>query len=133
MTSIERPRVLCVDDDANVLAALHRQLHRRYDVVLARGGTAGLERLRDEGPFAVVLSDLHMPDLDGRAFLTAARAIAPSTVAVLLTGSGDVVADDADLGRVAYRRVEKPCHPTVLWATLDAAVAHHARVAEPAP
>jgi DNA-binding NtrC family response regulator len=135
MTASVRPRVLCVDDDANVLAALQRQLRGRYDVVLAVGAEAGLEHLRDSGEFAVVVSDLHMPGIDGRAFLTAARVIAPRTVAVLMTGSGNGdAASDPALAGLAFRHVDKPCLPTELWASIDAAVAHHALDgAEPAP
>ena len=87
MMPLELPRVLCVDDDASVLAALRRLLRGRFDVVLANGATEGLARLRDAGPFAVVMSDLNMPGIDGHAFLAEARLIAPRTVGVLMTGS----------------------------------------------
>jgi CheY-like chemotaxis protein len=122
------PRVLCVDDDPRVLAALRRQLRGRYDVVFAVGADEGLARLRDAGPFAVVVSDLHMPGVDGRAFLTAARALAPRVVAILLTGSGDAADADGTLGEgdLVFRKIAKPCMPHVLWSSLDAAVARHA-------
>ena len=125
MHAVTPPRILCVDDDPSVLDALRRQLRGRYDSVLALGARDGLARLRDAGPFTVILSDLRMPGLDGRGFLIAARAIAPRAVLVLLTGSGDDGADDG-LGALVFRRVAKPCHPDVLWASLDAAIAHHA-------
>ena len=123
MNAPDLPRILCVDDDPCVLAALRRQLRGRYDCVLALGVGEGLSRLRDAGPFAVILSDLHMPGIGGRGFLAVARAIAPRAVRVLLTGGGD--ADDDD-GTLVFQRVAKPCHPDVLWASLDAAVARHA-------
>lgn len=121
------PRVLCVDDDVYVLAALHRQLRNRFAVTLAEGPTLGLQRLREDGPFAVVVTDLRMPGMDGHAFLAAARAIAPATVAVLMSGGAGDQADAADEG--VFRRVAKPCRPDVLWAALDAAVAEHVRIA----
>jgi DNA-binding NtrC family response regulator len=125
MTTETLPRVLCVDDDPSVLAALRRQLRGRYDVVSATGAREGLARLHDAGPFAVIVSDLHMPGIDGRAFLTAARTIAPRTVAILMTGSGGVPGDDEGLDELVFRRVAKPCLPHELWASLDAAVAKH--------
>lgn len=127
-----RPRVLCVDDDANVLAALQRQLRGRYDVTLARGADAALARLADAGPFAVLVSDLHMPDVDGLALLARAREIAPATVGVLLTGSGGGDPHAVDTHGLAFACVGKPCHPEALWASLEAAVAHHRRGAPPA-
>ena len=130
MSPTDRPRVLCVDDDASILAALNRQLRGRYDVVMACGAAAGLDRLCDTGPFAVVVSDLHMPGMDGHAFLARARMIAPQTVAVVLTGSADSDATDAvDPAGLVFRQLPKPCLPDALWAALDAAVAHHARSA----
>lgn len=128
MSSATRPRLLCVDDDASVLAALSRQLRHRYDVVLGHGALAGLERLHDAGPFAVIMSDLHMPGIDGRAFLAEARLIAPASVAVLLTGSGEGSGvGEHDPDDLIFCQISKPCLPDVLWAALDAAVAHHER------
>jgi DNA-binding NtrC family response regulator len=131
MTVSARPRLLCVDDDANVLAALRRQLGHRYDIVLALGAVAGLARLRDGGPFAVVLSDLHMPGIDGRAFLAEVRVLAPRTVALLLTGSTDVAgAADVDDDGLVFRQIAKPCLPAVLWDAIDSAIAHHNRAVD---
>jgi DNA-binding NtrC family response regulator len=132
MMPLELPRVLCVDDDASVLAALRRLLRGRFDVVLANGATEGLARLRDAGPFAVVMSDLNMPGIDGHAFLAEARLIAPRTVGVLMTGSceHDVVMGPG-VSDLIFRRIDKPCRPDVLWASLEAAVAHHSLDAGP--
>jgi DNA-binding NtrC family response regulator len=128
MTPINRARVLCVDDDASVLAALRRQLRDRYDVVLASGAPEGLARLRDAGPFAVIVTDLRMPGIDGRAFLAEARVIAPRTVPILMTGGTESEhATDAHLDDLVFRRLDKPCAPHVLWASIDAAVARHER------
>ena len=133
MTPRPRPRVLCVDDDAYVLAALHRQLRGRYDVVLAHGAHAALARLEDAGPFAVVVSDLHMPCLDGLALLARVRAVAPDTVGLLMTGSGDDDMRAAGAEEVVFRYLTKPCRPDVLSASVDAAVAHHESDARGSP
>lgn len=126
MTTTARARVLCVDDEASILAALHRQLRHRYDVVLAQGAAAGMAQLREAGPFAVILSDLHMPGCDGRTFLTAARTVAPHTLALLMTGSTDDAMAAAGLDELVFGRIEKPCMPDVLWSAIDAALAAHA-------
>src|SRR5277367_6724112 len=69
----DKPRVLCVDDEPNVLEGLTLTLRRRYEVRTAPGGAEGLELLGRDGPFAVVLSDMRMPGMDGAAFLARAR------------------------------------------------------------
>ena len=56
--SWQKPRVLCVDDEPNVLSGLKLSLRRHFDVETATSGAAGLATLKNEGPFAVVLSDL---------------------------------------------------------------------------
>jgi response regulator RpfG family c-di-GMP phosphodiesterase len=115
-------RVLCVDDEPNVLDGLRRSLRGHVDVTTAVGGAAGLETIEREGPFAVVVSDLRMPGMDGVAFLSRVRAMAPDTVRVLLTGQADL---DAAIAAVndgwIFRFLSKPCPPEVLLKALDAA------------
>ncbi|MCP2936614.1 response regulator, partial [Salmonella enterica subsp. enterica serovar Typhimurium] len=69
MTEDTLPRVLCVDDEPNLLAAMERTLHSRFDVVTANGGTAGLDAIQLGEPFAVIVSDMRMPGMDGATFL----------------------------------------------------------------
>src|SRR5437773_1884212 len=88
-----RPRVLCVDDEPNLLDALKLVLKRHYDVRTACDGTTALELLRADGPFLVVLSDMRMPGMDGAQFLRRARAVAPAATRMLLTGHAGM--DDA--------------------------------------
>ncbi|MFN8546229.1 MAG: response regulator [Candidatus Binatia bacterium] len=120
------PRVLCVDDEPNVLEALVRQLRRRFTVSTAGGGAAGLDLLAREEPFAVVVSDMRMPGMDGAAFLARVREQAPDTVRILLTGHADLAAAAAAVndGQI-FRLLTKPCPPTDLAQALNAAVEQH--------
>jgi len=45
----EHPRILCVDDEKNVLEGLTRTLRSLYEVETAVGGAQGLERLKNAG------------------------------------------------------------------------------------
>src|SRR2546423_1412227 len=72
MTPISR-KILFVDDEPNVLEGLRRQLRRRYEIFTALSGTDGLELLRHEGPFALVISDYNMPGMTGVQFLQQVR------------------------------------------------------------
>jgi CheY-like chemotaxis protein len=119
-------RILCVDDEPRVLEGIALNLRKRYAVLATSSGAAALEMLALHGPIAVVLCDLRMPGMDGTQFLQRARQIAPDTVRVLLTGHADVKTAMAAVneGQV-FRFLTKPCPPTVLLPTLEAAVEQH--------
>jgi len=121
--NLNNPRVLCVDDEPNVLAGLERTLYEQYEVTTATSGAAGLDMLEKEGPFAVVISDMRMPEMDGAAFLSQVRQQAPDTVRILLTGYTEL---DSAIAAVnegnIFRFLCKPCPADVLLASLDAAV-----------
>ena len=58
-------KVLLVDDDPDLLASLERLLRREFQIDTALGGKQALEKISSHGPYAVVVSDRRMPDLDG--------------------------------------------------------------------
>jgi len=83
-------KILFVDDEVNVLEGFRANMRRRYDVDTALGPEEGLNMVRNSGPYAVVVSDLKMPGMDGITFLTQVRDISPDTVRMMLTGFADV-------------------------------------------
>ena len=83
-------RVLFVDDDPKILAAFQRQLRKKVTIETVESGADGLEVLRRDGPFSLVVTDYCMPGMNGIEFLGRAREIAPETVRMLLTGSADL-------------------------------------------
>lgn len=128
-TRAPRPRVLCVDDDVNVVFTIRRILGGRFDVTPAVGGRAGLEAVRTAAePFAVVVSDIRMPDLPGIALMKMLRELAPDTVRILLTAYPDRESTIAAIeqGEV-FRILVKPCAPDRLISTVAAAVEQHQR------
>jgi two-component system, chemotaxis family, chemotaxis protein CheY len=71
---LDRPLVLVVDDDPDILEAICDILSGEgYRVARARHGLEALERVKEERP-AVILLDLMMPVMDGAAFVEALRA-----------------------------------------------------------
>lgn len=122
----DRPRVLCVDDEPRVLAGLARTLRAWYDVSTAESAADAVKLLVEEGPFAVVVSDMRMPKADGATFLAAAREVAPDTTRILLTGQADLDAAVRAInrGRV-FRFLEKPCPPDVLHDAVQGGVEQH--------
>ncbi len=62
---MDKPRILIVDDDADLLESLSLRLsHEGFDVSVAADGYEGLERARREAPDLLIL-DIHMPAGDG--------------------------------------------------------------------
>lgn len=122
-----RERVLCVDDDVNVVLTVQRILSGRFDVTAVVGGAAALEALRTaDAPFAAVVADIRMPGLSGIALLQCVRQMAPATMRILLTAYPDreSVAAAAEHGDV-YRVLVKPCPPDLLVSTVEGAVRRH--------
>jgi CheY-like chemotaxis protein len=119
-------RLLLVDDEPAVLEALSLNLRRNFEVVTAPSGVDGLEYLSAESDFAVVLSDMRMPKMDGATFLSRAREIAPDAVRILLTGQADLDAaiKAINQGQI-FRFLTKPCPRDALRSAIDSAVAQH--------
>lgn len=121
-----RPRLLFVDDEPAVLDALAVNLRRAFEVVTATSGELGLEHLHAHSDFAVVVSDMRMPKMDGATFLARAREAAPDAVRILLTGQADLEATikAVNQGQI-FRFLTKPCPRDTLRGAIDSAVAQH--------
>lgn len=126
MQNNERPRILCVDDEPNVLDGLARTLRSHYAVETATEGKVALDLIRTAESFAVVMSDQRMPQMTGTQFLAHARVLAPASVRVLLTGQADVESAIAAVneGNI-FRFLTKPCATDVLLKALDACCEQH--------
>lgn len=119
-------RVLCIDDEPNLLAALERQLRKQFDIHTAVGPEAGLQKIATDGPFAVVVSDLRMPGMTGIEFLSRVRKKYPDTVRIMLTGQADL---STAIGAVnegnIFQFLTKPCPTDVLARALTSALEQH--------
>lgn len=119
-------KILCVDDEPNVLMGYKRMLRKDFDISTAEGGAEALEIIANEGPFAVVVSDMRMPQMDGVEFLRRVREIAPDTVRIMLTGNSDQqTATNAVNEGSIFRFLTKPCSTELLAKTLDAGLEQH--------
>ena len=118
--------ILFVDDDLNILEGLKRQLRKRFRIETVPGGKEGLEAVIQGGPFAVVMSDMRMPEMNGIEFLNRVRQLAPDSVRMMLTGNADQkTAIDAINDGHIFRFLTKPCSPEVLTKALQAGIEQH--------
>jgi C4-dicarboxylate-specific signal transduction histidine kinase len=123
MNLTERPKILFVDDEPSILEGLAIHVRRKFQVSTATSGTEGLQKLKREGPFSIVVSDMRMPEMDGSAFLRQVRLTAPDTIRMLLTGYADLEsAMNAVNEGYIFRFLTKPCDPKPLHKALDAAL-----------
>lgn len=119
-------KVLFVDDEPHVLDGIRRQLRKRYEVVTAVGPEEGLTKIAEEGPFAVVVSDMRMPVMDGATFLARVRVDDPDAVRMVLSGQSDMdmTISAVNQGNI-FRFLTKPCETTDLAAAIDQALDQH--------
>jgi len=105
-------KVLVVDDDTNLLSGIKRQFRNKFNITTAEGGEAAIEAVKEQGPFAVVVSDMRMPGMNGLEVLSALKKIAPDTVRIMLTGNADqqTAIDAVNEGSI-LRFYTKPCPP----------------------
>src|SRR5262247_472291 len=115
-----KPVLLTVDDDAEVLRAVDRDLRREYGnrfrVLRANSGESALDALRQlklrNDPVALLLVDQRMPRMSGVEFNAQANTIYPEAKRALLTAYADT---EAAIGAINKARVDyylmKPWDP----------------------
>lgn len=111
-------KILFVDDEPNVLQSMERQLRKRFLVKTAISGDEALRVLKEDGPFAVIVSDMRMPGMDGVQLLSRVKSLYPDTVRIMLTGNADqdTAVDAVNTGHI-FRFLNKPCNtPTLITA-----------------
>ncbi len=114
----DRPALLIVDDEKQVLQILKTLLEEDYTVYTAGGGMEALGVLRQE-VIQVILTDERMPHMTGLEFLAKAREMNGDTVNILMTAYSDIqVAIDAINQGLLYRYLVKPWESDVLATTI---------------
>jgi response regulator RpfG family c-di-GMP phosphodiesterase len=113
-------RILLVDDEPQVLEGIQRALHKRVELLTAIGGVEGLRRIREDGPFALIISDMRMPGMSGTQFLAQVRQQNPDIVRMILSGQADLQAtiDAVNEGHI-YRFLSKPCSGDQLLSAIE--------------
>ena len=82
--------ILFVDDEAIIRKSSTRELRLEgFTVTPVAGGSEAISALQDK-QYDVLITDLMMPGIDGFAVLKAAKALAPLTSVIILTGYGDM-------------------------------------------
>jgi diguanylate cyclase (GGDEF)-like protein/PAS domain S-box-containing protein len=121
-----RQTLLLVDDDVNVLSALHRLFRRdNYRVLTALSPAEGFELLALH-EVHVVVCDQRMPIMSGTEFLSKVKEMYPDTIRIILSGyTGlEAVLDSINRGAI-YRFYTKPWDDTQLRDNIRLAFHHY--------
>ncbi|MFP6901983.1 MAG: response regulator, partial [Opitutales bacterium] len=119
-------KILCVDDEEAILKGFRLNLRKDFELFTANCGEEGVEVFQTESPFAVVLSDMRMPGMDGASMLAEIKQLDPDVVSMLLTGHADFDSAMAAVndGRI-FRMLAKPCPPDRLKQALEDGLRQH--------
>ena len=119
-------RILFVDDEPEILHIFQRRFQDQYLLDVAASGMEALQLLEKNGPYAVIVSDNRMPKMTGIQLFTEVQKTAPDTVRILLTAFADLeTAMKAVNEGFVFRILRKPCPPSEVAKSVDAALAYY--------
>lgn len=125
----EEIKILCVDDERNVLKSLRRLFMDEddYEIFVAESGVEGLEVLEEEGDIRMVISDYRMPEMTGVEFLRQVNEKWSDTIRIVLSGYADTsaVVEAINEGQI-YKFIPKPWNDEELLTTVSEALEHQA-------
>ncbi len=106
-------KILCIDDEQDIVDALFRLFRKDYEVLTATSGQEGLDLLQQH-KVSLIISDQKMPGMTGVETLKKSIEKSPDSIRILLTGYTDIesVIDSINSGEV-YRYITKP------WDSVD--------------
>ena len=121
-------KVLFVDDEPNILEGVRRQLRKLVALDTAMSAEEGMKAVLEKGPYAVVISDMRMPHMNGTKFLSQVRDVSPDTVRMILSGQADIDSTIAAINDAQiFRFLTKPCSGEHLVSAVEAALQQFAR------
>ena len=123
----EQIKILCVDDEKNVLKSLRRLFidEDQYEILIAESGEDGLKILEEENDIRLVVSDYRMPGMNGVEFLSQVCAKWPYIIRIVLSGYADTAAvvEAINLGQI-YKFIPKPWNDEELKTAIHTALQH---------
>lgn len=116
--------ILIVDNEPGVLNGLRRILHNICHVDTALSATIALEKIKqNKTPYAVIITDLMMPGIDGLEFLKQLETIDTHSIKIMLTSSDSQQStiNAINQGKV-YKFLRKPCQPETLFDVINTSI-----------
>jgi DNA-binding NtrC family response regulator len=111
--------ILFVDDDRAILDLVREYLAEvGYRVEVVDNGLQALERIKAQ-PYAIVFTDIKMPDIDGLELLSAIKEHRPETEVIIVTGHGSMESAIKAMKFGSYDYLQKPFKLNVLKIIID--------------
>jgi two-component system chemotaxis response regulator CheY len=113
--------VLVIDDSASIVQHFSLILQGGgYEVATAGNGKEGIDQIDAGLKPSIILTDLNMPDMDGVAFIKAARRTAATRFTPIIVLSSDTDGRRRDAARAAGASgwLTKPPQPSQLLAVV---------------
>ncbi|MCB9025025.1 MAG: diguanylate cyclase [Bdellovibrionaceae bacterium] len=131
MSPTAKLKILCVDDEVDVLDSLGRLLRHEFDVITAASSQEALSILESDPNFAIILSDYKMPEMSGIELLRHVKQICPTTVRAILSGQMDIqdISDAINRAEI-HRFILKPWDNEYLKLQMLEAKQTHIRLIE---
>jgi diguanylate cyclase (GGDEF)-like protein len=127
----ELPKILCIDDETSILAALTRILDKDFNVLTASTFDSARDLLDQHRDTAIVLSDHSMPGMSGLEFLGYVQSAVPDAVRALLSGHIDISEMVAAINSSRIHRfILKPWDNDYLRLQMVEALAAHGTLRE---
>lgn len=118
----KKGKILCVDDEPNIVRALQWLLQKEFEVLTANSGQDALALVK-QNDFDVVISDQRMPVMTGVEFLREVKRLSPRSMRILLTGYSDLQAIVRSVNESeVYRFINKPWNISELPKVVEQAV-----------
>lgn len=124
MPTTASPRILIVDDEAEITEILADLLSEDYECLRAGSAEQALAELRD-GQFHLVISDITMPGMSGLEMIPHVKAISPDTVVVMISGMQTVESAIGALRLGAFDYLMKPFDLRQVEAVVKRALEHY--------
>jgi DNA-binding NtrC family response regulator len=119
MMSTSPAEILYVDDDRAILDLVREYLTETgYRVEVVDNGMKALERIKAQ-PYAIVFTDIKMPDIDGLELLSAIKDHRPETEVIIVTGHGSMESAIKAMKHGSYDYLQKPFKLDVLKIIID--------------
>ena len=115
--------ILVVDDEAVIRDLMTEILTEEgYDVESATDGLHALERLKERPDFAMLFTDIMMPEMDGIELIRKARQVSPDLIPIVMTGHATLETARAAVKEGAYDYVLKPFSLSEVKVAVDNAL-----------
>ncbi|KGJ89862.1 HD domain-containing phosphohydrolase [Colwellia psychrerythraea] len=118
-------RILLVDDEINILNSYRRNLRNKFNFEVAQSGAEAISLIA-KNKYAVIITDMQMPLMDGIELLKLIKVKSPNTVRMMLTGNSDqkTAIDALNIGDI-FRFINKPCEHQDLCTLIEAGIGQY--------